>query len=499
MSRDLHPTLRRQLRRIAGVDTPEALSAAIEQLRKLAPEGPTASLAAGLEALLERVGQTYEQYDRDLELRTRSLEQSSAELVALNRRLNDDLESRSRALQALRTTLAELQDAPDANGSDDDDLEGTSRLLAALIESRQRNERELDYQKFALNQHAVVSVTDPDGTILYANERLCRLSGFTPDELVGRNRKILKSGRHNASFIADLWATIKRGEVWRGHFCNRKKNGEEYWIDSTIVPFRDADGRITRHISIETDITATKQLETRLREQLELTDALFEAIPIPIYIKDRQRRYLRFNRAFEALSGIDRNAWLGRNAYEVLPDEDARMHDTLDKQLLAEGGVQDFECTLPYGGQDMVAQFRKVALIDANGQAIGLIGTIHDITPLRLAEEAMRQSRNAAEAANRAKSDFLANMSHEIRTPMNGIIGMTELALDTELSDEQREYLQLVQSSAESLLTIINDILDFSKIEAGKLLIESIDFDLHRAITEALKSVALRAQKRAWS
>jgi PAS domain S-box-containing protein len=253
--------------------------------------------------------------------------------------------------------------------------------------------------------------------------------------------------------------------------------------------------------------------DRRFWEERQLLDAFLEYIPDKVYFKDLESRFVRISRSkanawglsdpSEALNKTDADTFTSEHAERALADE---------RKIICtgEGIFEKEEMQTWPDGRVTWTTTSKMPLHDRRGKIIGTMGISHDITDRKLTEQelakkvdelaesnvALGELAEAAKAASRAKSEFLANMSHEIRTPLNGILGMTDLTLGTHLTHEQRDNLETVKLSADSLLGVINDILDFSKIEAAKIELEEIDFDLRECIEGSLKTLALRADEK---
>jgi PAS domain S-box-containing protein len=254
---------------------------------------------------------------------------------------------------------------------------------------------------------------------------------------------------------------------------------------------------------LATEMAERERAQEALRESSELVMLLLESAPEAIYGIDLEGNCTFCNTACLRLTGYQENSeLLGRNMHNVIhyahpggapyPVEECDIYQAFSKGLHTHG---DDEVFWRKDGTSFPAEYWS-RLLHRNHRVIGMVVTFVDVTVRKQAEEAMRNAKEAAEAGSRAKSEFLANMSHEIRTPLNGVIGMTELALGTDLTQEQREYLQTVKLSSDALLNVINDVLDFSKIEAGKTELEASDFNLRDHLETLLRTFALRASEK---
>jgi PAS domain S-box-containing protein len=243
---------------------------------------------------------------------------------------------------------------------------------------------------------------------------------------------------------------------------------------------------------------AAVELRTlELRREKEWSERLIDSSPDGIFTFDAECRLTLWNPGMERISGVSRAQTLGRCAFDVFPILKEIGEGKLLLEVLA--GASVVLNDRPYAttsGPTIFLEGSCSPLVNEHGAIVGGLAIVRDVTRRRETEEALRRTKEAAEQANRIKDEFLANVSHEIRTPMNGILGMTELALNTDLTAEQREYLEMVKSSADSLLTVINDILDLSKIEAGRMDLHLVDFNLHASVADTLKPLALRARQK---
>ncbi len=336
---------------------------------------------------------------------------------------------------------------------------------------------------------------DLQGRYVFVNRLFRDLLEHAPAEILGKTDFDIFPQSLAEKFRRDDQSVIDSGRPYRATE-EHEKRGEVKFYEVIRSPIRENDGTL---IGIQTafwDVTDRKKTETALDIERYLLNALMETIPDNVYFKDAESRFLRISRAMAKWFGFDDPAEaIGKTDFDIFTEEHARQAYEDEQELMRTGrmviGKEEKETWS--GKSETWVSTTKAPLYDRQGRVVGTFGISRDITEKRQAAEALQAAKEAAEQANRAKSDFLANMSHEIRTPLNAVIGMTELVLDTELSSTQREYLAMVRESGESLLAVINDILDFSKIEAGKLDLERVQFELRDNLGDAMKSLGIRA------
>jgi len=414
-----------------------------------------------------------------------------------------ELQEHKNALASMKKVLDSLSQSTQTNAVEpaaslSGELNFMTNLVIKAVSEREISRLELEQQKFSMDQHAMVLISDSNGLVSYANDRYCALSGFNRGVLLGQRPNCFNFSSMGDDLFAEMLDATSNGKVWRGILKSQNAQGHTFWINATVVPLLNAYLVIDRSMLIGTDITQEQESKLALTEQLSLMEVLLEAIPLAIYFKDSLGRYCMINTAFEKLFGLSREDLIGKTARDIVSLEFATFAIEKDHSLQVNGGGQIFETpyTHPKTGFKSDYFYTKALTTDVQGHTTGIVGAIVDVTERNLNQRKLLEATRMAEAANRAKSNFLANMSHEIRTPMNGVIGMLELALEMAVDLSQRDYLRLAKSSSQSLMTVINDILDISKIEANRVDIESIEFSLTDVIAHSLRPVEAMAKKK---
>jgi PAS domain S-box-containing protein len=370
---------------------------------------------------------------------------------------------------------------------------------------------------------ALVVVFDAEGRIVLCNRAAEQVTGYASDELEGRKFfEILVSqdGRDQSRKRLEHGISARAASAFESEWI--AKSGEPLRISFSNVPMLNAAGEVEYYITTGIDITDRHRADQELLKSENQFRSLWEASCEPMFLTDPSGTIVKVNAAFARMLDTDPGSLEGMNVTGLFPPEEGEALREYHRALYASDVKERFferELHFVHGRSGIFEN--SITRVEIPGHAPQMLCILRDVTELKRNAEELARAKEAAEAANRelieanrnleetgrlaremadraealsaAKSDFLANMTHEVRTPLNGILGMTGLALETQLQADQREYLELVKSSAEALLSLVNDVLDFSKYEVGKLALDCVDFSLRALMRDVLRPLALRA------
>ncbi|MCA9251423.1 MAG: CHASE domain-containing protein [Phycisphaerales bacterium] len=389
--------------------------------------------------------------------------------------------------------------------------------LAAAKSTVDEALREIGAIRSVLDNHLIISETDERGRITRVNSNFCQITGFSTEELIGQDHRILNSGVHPRQFWKEVWHNLSRGQTWHGEICNRAKDGSLYWVDSIIAPFVDAENNITRYVSVRHDVTKRKESQKALQELSDRLELAVRVGKVGIWEYDIVNDDIQWDDQMYRLYGVAKEQFAtAYNAWKSsLHPDDCQRGDTEVREAIA--GTKEFDTEFRIVWPDgNIRNIRAIASVqrDEDGRALRMIGTNWDITAQKRAEARLIESNRSlayetarasdlardahrlaqeADQANASKSEFLANMSHEIRTPMTAILGYAEALAENVHDAENKNSVATIQRNAEHLLEIINDILDLSKIESGYMECEKIRCDLPQLLSDVLSLMNVRA------
>ena len=360
-----------------------------------------------------------------------------------------------------------------------------------ITNQKQREQKIIQLSKGIEQSPASIIITDTLGNIEYVNSKFTEISGYTFEEVKGKNPNILQSGYTPKEEYYKLWNTITSNNEYHTEIQNRKKNGELHWESVLISPIRDENGTIINYMAIKEDITNRKNADLEI---LKLSVAI-EQSPTSVVITDTQGIIEYTNKKFLSISGYSKQSLIGKVLRILKPGHtsDEVYVEIWNKLFAGKAWKGEHQNRT----KKNVVYWESVSISpikNQEGKITNFIVLSENISERKKMEKDLISAKEKAEESDRLKSAFLANMSHEIRTPLNSILGFSDLLNAPELDHESRiEYVNLINSSGNNLLTIINDILDISKIEAGQISLTKTKFSAQNLISKIQKEYLIKA------